>query len=76
MTIEFAGKKCPHCDTELGGEEPKKVTALAPANVYVDLLERAVEFVGPCPSCGKGVPLWMPDGDMVEFEPKPEPAKE
>jgi len=85
--MEFADGKCSECGAEFGVKEPKKITRLK--ETYETKFGRPVEYVGPCPSCGKNIPLWAGiSGDVPHIkpgatktikgrsEPEPEPEPE
>lgn len=66
--MEFADGKCPECGAEFGDKKPAKVTRLE--EPYETPFGRFVELVGPCPSCGKNIPLWAGiSGDVPDIKP-------
>lgn len=69
--MEFADGRCCECGAEFGDAKPKRVTKLK--EPYTTPFGRYVEFVGPCPSCGKNIPLSYAG---IESEPEVEPEAE
>ena len=81
--MEFADGRCSECGAEFGDKTPEKLTRLK--EPYETKFGRPVEYVGPCPSCGKNIPLWAgAPGDVPDIKPgatktirgKPEPESE
>jgi len=73
--MEFADGKCYLCGKEFGNKKPKEATRVE--EPYM-VNTRLVDFVAPCPFCGKDVPLWEPwEPGQAEPGPglEPEPAE-
>lgn len=80
--MEFADGQCRECGFKFSGEGPEDSEIIKVKEPY-NSHGREVEFVGPCPSCGKNIPLWAGAGALTgpeppepEPEPEPEPAPE
>lgn len=67
--MEFADSKCYHCGTKWGNRKPTKIIRLTPP-FDTTPTGRAIEYVAPCPKCGKNVPLWAGlEGEVPDIEP-------
>lgn len=88
--MEFADGQCSECGLKFSGEGPEDSEIIEVKEPY-NIHGREVEFVAPCPSCGKNIPLWAGAGALPEpeptapeateptepvVEPEPEPASE
>lgn len=70
--MEFLEVGC-RCGFKFSGEVPKDAEIIELKESY-NIHGREVEFVAPCPSCGKNVPVWEPpEPTEPEAETKPEP---